>query len=177
MVVLKHIESNWGTDTLPSIVKSTSVPSQANTSKMSTESNVFMPDQDFSNKFDAVKVRNQHHPPQSIAIVNVEMSARNILQNGLTGKPLAVAADGLHSNNVILRPKKGRPSKVEMNLRASAKAKNFQSRSKQTKVLLNTVIPFITCNLCKGYLIDATTIVECLHTCKLKLDGHFWVYY
>lgn len=24
----------------------------------------------------------------------------------------------------------------------------------------------ITCKLCKGYFIDATTIIECLHTCK-----------
>lgn len=33
-------------------------------------------------------------------------------------------------------------------------------------VLLNTVSQQITCFLCKGYLIDATTIVECLHSCK-----------
>ncbi|KAI7693494.1 Polycomb group RING finger protein 1 [Sarcoptes scabiei] len=26
---------------------------------------------------------------------------------------------------------------------------------------------FISCYLCKGYLIDATTIIECLHSCKL----------
>lgn len=25
----------------------------------------------------------------------------------------------------------------------------------------------ITCRLCKGYFIDATTINECLHTCKI----------
>jgi hypothetical protein len=25
---------------------------------------------------------------------------------------------------------------------------------------------FITCVICKGYLIDATTITECLHTCE-----------
>lgn len=27
--------------------------------------------------------------------------------------------------------------------------------------------PYITCYLCKGYLIDATRIIECDHTCKL----------
>lgn len=37
---------------------------------------------------------------------------------------------------------------------------------KPIKVLLNTVSQQITCFLCKGYLIDATTIVECLHSCK-----------
>ena len=25
----------------------------------------------------------------------------------------------------------------------------------------------VTCSLCAGYLVDATTITECLHTCKL----------
>ncbi len=32
----------------------------------------------------------------------------------------------------------------------------------------------ITCRLCAGYLIDATTITECLHTCEytqLNDDG------
>lgn len=51
-----------------------------------------------------------------------------------------------------------------------------ESRSKQLylsmprippKVYLKTINPHITCNLCKGYLINATTIVECLHSCKL----------
>lgn len=27
----------------------------------------------------------------------------------------------------------------------------------------------LTCKLCKGYFIDATTIIECLHTCKFLL--------
>ncbi|XP_037037827.1 polycomb group protein Psc [Bradysia coprophila] len=35
---------------------------------------------------------------------------------------------------------------------------------KPIKVLLKTVSQQITCFLCKGYLIDATTIVECLHS-------------
>lgn len=37
---------------------------------------------------------------------------------------------------------------------------------KPINVLLKTVSQQITCFLCKGYLIDATTIVECLHSCK-----------
>jgi polycomb group RING finger protein 3 len=37
----------------------------------------------------------------------------------------------------------------------------------EKKILLKDVNEFITCVLCKGYLIDATTITECLHTfCK-----------
>ena len=36
----------------------------------------------------------------------------------------------------------------------------------------------VTCKLCAGYLIDATTITECLHTCKFTysivvyISGH-----
>ena len=33
-------------------------------------------------------------------------------------------------------------------------------------ILLADVNDFITCVICKGYLIDATTITECLHTCN-----------
>ena len=33
-------------------------------------------------------------------------------------------------------------------------------------VKLRELNPFITCGICSGYLIDATTITECLHTCK-----------
>lgn len=37
----------------------------------------------------------------------------------------------------------------------------------ETRIRLADVNEFITCVLCKGYLIDATTITECLHTfCK-----------
>jgi len=37
----------------------------------------------------------------------------------------------------------------------------------EKKVLLRDVNQYITCYLCSGYLIDATTITECLHTfCK-----------
>lgn len=37
---------------------------------------------------------------------------------------------------------------------------------KPPKVSLKTLSAEITCSLCEGYLIDATTIVECLHSCK-----------
>jgi len=37
----------------------------------------------------------------------------------------------------------------------------------ERKVRLKSVNPFITCYICKGYLVDSTTITECLHTfCK-----------
>lgn len=46
------------------------------------------------------------------------------------------------------------------------------------KIKLCHINAHITCRLCEGYLIDATTVTECLHTCeshlclwKLKLLG------
>ncbi|XP_055528545.1 polycomb group protein Psc [Wyeomyia smithii] len=39
-----------------------------------------------------------------------------------------------------------------------------ESPYKPARIHLSSVNPYITCNLCKGYLIDATTIVECLHS-------------
>lgn len=41
------------------------------------------------------------------------------------------------------------------------------------KIKLKALNPYITCNICKGYLIDATAITECLHTfCKSCLIKH-----
>ena len=35
------------------------------------------------------------------------------------------------------------------------------------KIKLVQLNPHISCQICQGYLIDATTVTECLHTCKL----------
>lgn len=34
------------------------------------------------------------------------------------------------------------------------------------KIKLCHINAHITCRLCEGYLIDATTVTECLHTCE-----------
>lgn len=34
------------------------------------------------------------------------------------------------------------------------------------RIKITDLNPHLTCPLCAGYLIDATTIVECLHSCK-----------
>ncbi|XP_005403863.2 PREDICTED: polycomb group RING finger protein 6 [Chinchilla lanigera] len=40
---------------------------------------------------------------------------------------------------------------------------------------LAELTPYILCSICKGYLIDATTITECLHTfCKSCIVRHFY---
>lgn len=36
----------------------------------------------------------------------------------------------------------------------------------QPKIPLSQFYPYIRCALCCGFLIDATTITECLHTCE-----------
>lgn len=43
----------------------------------------------------------------------------------------------------------------------------------EKKIKLKTLNPFISCKICRGYLIDATTIVECLHTCKYQFSHNF----
>lgn len=43
----------------------------------------------------------------------------------------------------------------------------------ERKIKLKTLNPNITCKICRGYLIDATTVTECLHTfCKSCLVKH-----
>lgn len=36
----------------------------------------------------------------------------------------------------------------------------------ERKIKLKSINSHITCEICKGYFIDATTVTECLHTCK-----------
>lgn len=38
----------------------------------------------------------------------------------------------------------------------------------EKKIKLRILNNYITCRICRGYLIDATTVTECLHTCKLQ---------
>jgi hypothetical protein len=42
----------------------------------------------------------------------------------------------------------------------------------ERRIKLKTLNSHITCKICRGYLIDATTVTECLHTCKYPLE-HF----
>lgn len=36
----------------------------------------------------------------------------------------------------------------------------------ERRIKLKTLNKHITCEICSGYFIDATTVTECLHTCK-----------
>lgn len=44
---------------------------------------------------------------------------------------------------------------------------------KENTIYLTDVNAYITCVLCKGYLIDATTITECLHTCNFNALNYY----
>lgn len=43
----------------------------------------------------------------------------------------------------------------------------------ERKIRLSTLNNHITCEICGGYFIDATTVTECLHTCK-KITRFFF---
>lgn len=42
----------------------------------------------------------------------------------------------------------------------------------ERKIRLSTLNNHITCEICGGYFIDATTVTECLHTCKLSMPTY-----
>lgn len=44
----------------------------------------------------------------------------------------------------------------------------------QRMINLAELTPYILCSICKGYFIDATTITECLHTCKYQSVLSAW---
>ena len=37
----------------------------------------------------------------------------------------------------------------------------------KTRPKLSDLNTFLICNICKGYLVTATTVTNCLHSCKL----------
>ena len=41
----------------------------------------------------------------------------------------------------------------------------------KTRPKLLDLNPFLICNICKGYLVSATTITNCLHSCTLTADS------
>lgn len=47
-------------------------------------------------------------------------------------------------------------------------AMEYECGAGPPKAELRELNHLITCKICKGYFIDATTITECLHTCKLN---------
>ncbi|KAK0141392.1 Polycomb group RING finger protein 6 [Merluccius polli] len=63
------------------------------------------------------------------------------------------------------------PSSGDSNLRPPEEP----GPGRDPKLPLNQFYPYIRCGLCCGFLIDATTITECLHTfCKSCIVKHFF---
>jgi hypothetical protein len=60
--------------------------------------------------------------------------------------------------------------KAEMQKMEKGNNENILScNNKRKKIFLHDVHPYITCTICKGYLIDPCSIIECGHSCKLKV--------
>lgn len=78
--------------------------------------------------------------------------------------------NGSSANNETCDTKDNENALVESSGTNSADADSDLSSSsmfgRPRQILLKNVNAHITCSLCTGYLIDATTIVECLHSCK-----------
>lgn len=63
--------------------------------------------------------------------------------------------------------------KPKIELKPEIKATDKSQAYRPEKISLEDVHPYITCFICRGYLIEATTIVECLHTyCHSCLMKH-----
>jgi len=47
----------------------------------------------------------------------------------------------------------------------------LKSKQKMSKISikLKNINENFQCGICQGYIIDATTITECIHSCKFKL--------
>lgn len=43
-----------------------------------------------------------------------------------------------------------------------------------TRIKITELNPHLMCVLCGGYFIDATTIIECLHSCKQPIPAALW---
>lgn len=104
----------------------------------------------FSSKNSIVKVENQN--------VLKNESPNNIAVSTLVNK----SQDDFKVENKFSAPSK-----------TTTTTMNNSNAYMSGKILLGDVHPYITCTLCKGYLIKATTIVECLHTfCHSCLMKH-----
>ncbi|GAB6031422.1 Polycomb group RING finger protein 3 [Chamberlinius hualienensis] len=70
------------------------------------------------------------------------------------------------------KEKTAKDKKRTKHLYASSRDRNANS-SMDRRIKLKTLNIHITCKLCRGYLVDATTVTECLHTfCKSCLVKH-----
>lgn len=103
----------------------------------------------------------------AVAMMNNNSLQISAMKNNFAAKIHTEVATTPKVPPIIIAPLKSEP-KVSEKVRDTTAA---GYRSEQ--ISLDDIHPYITCFLCRGYLIEATTIVECLHTyCHSCLMKH-----
>lgn len=110
------------------------------------------------------QTKNNMSPMQQTLIKNISSSIPNVEANAVFTTQQKEAKNSESPVDSIVKP----------NIVEQFKGKSESvPTSKSGKILLGAVHPYICCSLCSGYLIKATTIVECLHTfCHSCLMKH-----
>ncbi|XP_036031536.1 polycomb group RING finger protein 6-like [Onychomys torridus] len=109
-------------------------------------------------------------PEGSLDAVRVE--GATALSPPVQASPAAIAT--VHS---VARQGRSAQSKTRTQYRSGSRFRNLEwegDNREERLIPLSELNPHISCSVCKGYLIDATTITECLHTfCKSCIIKHF----
>lgn len=111
---------------------------------------------------------NEKQPPLSMTASNNNAAMQfSAMKNNFVNKNNAFPMNAPKTANVVAQPKSEPAPKVEEKVKVTA------ASYRSEEISLDDVHPYITCFLCRGYLIEATTIVECLHTfCHSCLMKH-----
>lgn len=113
----------------------------------------------------AVAIKPSPPPPPTRVDAPLTAMQFSAMKNNFAAKhnPVPVNSPKMPTFNIV---SKSEPKSVDKVREAAAGYRSEQ-------ISLNDLHPYITCFLCRGYLIEATTIVECLHTyCHSCLMKH-----
>ena len=64
---------------------------------------------------------------------------------------------------------------VQKSAKAVVTAEVARKRAEKRRLDVTELNPHIQCQLCKGYLIDPVTVVECLHSCEYTVS--FFIFF
>lgn len=108
---------------------------------------------------------NEKPPMNTMASHNNVAMQLSAMKNNFASKVNASPVNAPKNFNAVEQPKS--------EAKAVQKVKETAAGYRSDEISLDDVHPYITCFLCRGYLIEATTIVECLHTfCHSCLMKH-----
>lgn len=93
-----------------------------------------------------------------VELKNVEPTVLTSQQPVNLNKSKEPLKNGGNNNGKVIK------NTTQVEMVAATPSMAFEQKS--GKIPLRLVNSHITCNICRGYLIDATTVVECLHSCK-----------